>query len=80
MATLNEVLTAFQGATQVSAPTLAGSLLVICAGVGGVLAVAWIFQVGREAVRGSLHRAPITLLLIIVAFIFLIGSIGVFYE
>ena len=80
MATLNDVLTAFQGATQVSAPTLAGSLLVICAGVGGVLAVAWVFQVSREAVRGSLHRAPITLLLIIVAFIFLIGSIGVFYE
>ena len=80
MATLNDVLTAFQGATQVSAPTLAGSLLVICAGVGGILAVAWVFQVSREAVRGSLHRAPITLLLIIVAFIFLIGSIGVFYE
>lgn len=80
MATLNEVLAAFQGATQVSAPTLAGSLLVICTGVGGILALAWIFQVSREAVRGSLHRASMTLLFVIAAFIFLMISIGVFYA
>ena len=80
MATLNDVLTAFQGATQVSAPTLAGSLLVICAGVGGVLAVAWVFQVSREAVRGSLHRAPLTLLFIVAAFAILISAMGVFYQ
>lgn len=80
MATLEAVLSAFHDATQVSAPTLAGSLLTICAGLGGALALAWLFQVGRDAMRGPVYRAPLTLLLVVAAFFILITALGVFYE
>ncbi len=80
MATLNEVLSAFHDATQVSAPTLAGSLLVICAGVGGLLVLAWVFQVGRDAMQGVVYRAPTALLWVIAALFFLIATLGVFYQ
>ena len=80
MATLNEVLSAFHDATQVSAPTLAGSLLTICAGLGGVLVLAWLFQVGRDAMRGSVYRATTALLLVVAAYFVLIVTLGVFYE
>lgn len=80
MAALADVLSAFGDATQVSAPTLAGALLVISGGVGGILVLAWILQVSREATRGSVHRAPTVLLLVIAAFFVLIATLGVFYR
>ncbi len=80
MATLDEVLSAFHDATQVSAPTLAGSLLVICVGVGGVLVLAWVFQVGRDATRGAVYRAPLALMWVIAALFVLIATLGVFYQ
>lgn len=80
MAALDAVLGAFSAATHVAAPNLAGALLVACGGVGGVLVLAWIFQVGRDAVRGSVLHAPQALLLVLAAFSLLIATLGVFYR
>ncbi len=80
MASLADVLSAFHRATQIHAPNVAGGLLVVCAGVGGVLVLAWILQVGHEAARGTWYHAPQTLLLVIAAFLVLILVLGVFYD
>lgn len=80
MPTLADVLSAFSGATAVAAPNLAGALLVVCGGVGGVLVLAWVFQVGHEALRGSVLHAPRLLLLALAALFILIAILGVFYR
>ena len=80
MATLHEVLSAFSTATTISAPQMAGGLLTLCAGVGGVLVLAWLFQVGQEAVRGSIYHGPRALLLVIAAFVTLTIILGIFYD
>ncbi len=80
MASFADVLSAFQSATQLNAPNVAGGLLVVCAGVGGVLILAWILQVGHEAARGKLYHAPQALLLVIAAFLVLMLVLGVFYD
>lgn len=80
MASFADVLSAFQSATQIHAPNVAGGLLVVCAGVGGVLVLAWMLRVGHEAARGTLYHAPHALLLVIAAFLVLILVLGVFYD
>lgn len=80
MASLGDVLSAFGAAAPVSAPNLAGALLVACGGVGGVLVLAWVLRVGREAVRSSASHAPQVLLLVLAAFFVLIATLGVFYR
>lgn len=80
MASWVDVLSAFRDATQIHAPNLAGGLLVVCAGVGGVLVLAWILRVGHDAARGTLYHAPQTLLLVIAAFLILLLVLGVFYD
>ena len=80
MASFADVLSAFHSATQIHAPNLAGGLLVVCAGVGGVLVLAWILQVGHEAARGTWYHAPPILLRVIAAFLVLLLVLGVFYD
>ncbi|MFZ1827657.1 MAG: hypothetical protein WAW42_02570 [Candidatus Competibacteraceae bacterium] len=80
MASFADVLSAFSDATHINAPNLAGGLLVVCVGVGGVLILAWVLQVGHDAARGALYRAPQTLLLVIAAFLVLLLVLGVFYD
>ena len=54
-----------------------GFLLTICAGVGGVLVLAWVFQVGRDATRGRLPR-PSRVDVGGSRFVCLIATLGVF--
>ena len=79
MVALAEVLSAFNGATGLSALNLAGGLLITCAGLGGLLLLAWVFRVGQEAMRGTFYHAPRVLMLVIAAFLVLIVTLGVFY-
>ena len=80
MASWAAVLSAFQSATHIHAPNVAGGLLVVCVGVGGVLVLAWMLQVGHEAARGQWYHAPQTLLRVIAAFLVLLLVLGVFYD
>ena len=80
MVALAEVLSAFAGATGLHALNFAGGLLITCAVLGGVLLLAWVFQVGREAVRGAFYHSPRVLMLVIAAFLVLIIVLGVFYS
>ena len=78
---MNEVLSAFFAATQLRAPTLAGSLIAACVAVGTVLVLGWLLQVGSDAVRGGdSARAPQVLLLVVAAFVALVSVLGVFYQ
>lgn len=80
MVALAEVLSAFAGATGLHALNLAGGLLITCAVLGGLLALAWVFRVGHEAVRGAFYHSPRVLMLVIAAFLVLIVTLGVFYT
>ena len=80
MVALAEVLSAFAGATGLHALNLAGGLLITCAVLGGVLLLAWVFQVGREAVRGTFYHAPRVWMFINAAFLVLIVTLGVLYT
>ena len=80
MAALTEILSAFQSATGVEATHLAGGLMVLCAGFGAWLVLAWIFQVGFEAVRGSVDLAPRALLWVLAALLFFVSTLGVLYS
>ena len=80
MATLAEVLEAFQTATRTDPLHLAGGLLAICAGVGGVLALAWAFRAARAARLGAAADAPRVLLLSVMAFLVLLSTLGIFYR
>lgn len=80
MATLHEVLGAFSAATSLNAPHVAGALLTVCAGVGGVLVLAWVFQAGTDALRGGALHAPRLVLLSVAAFLVLLITLGVFYR
>ena len=78
---MSEVLSVFAAATQLRAPTLAGSLIAVCVAVGTVLVLGWLLQVGSDAVRGGdAARAPLVLLLVVAAFVALISVLGVFYQ
>ena len=80
MAALTEILSAFQSATGVEATHLAGGLMVLCAGFSAWLVLAWIFQVGFDAVRGSVDHTPRALLWVLAALIFLVSTLGVLYS
>ena len=80
MATATEVMGAFSEATRVPATGLAGSLLVVCVGVGGLLLVAWVYRAGQEARRGSIPHAARMVLLVVAAFSVLFLTLGVFYK
>jgi len=80
MATLAEIQSAFQSATGVEATHLAGGLMALCAGFGAWLVLAWVFQVGSEALSGSLHHAPRALLWVIAALLFFVSTLGVLYA
>lgn len=75
-----DILGAFAEATRVQATGLAGSLLVVCVAVGGLLVVAWVFRAGQEARRGSIPHASRALLLVTAAFSVLVLTLGVFYK
>ena len=78
---MSEVLSVFAAATQLRAPTLAGSLIAVCVAVGTVLVLGWLLQVGSDAVRGGdAARAPHVLLLVVAAFVALVSVLGVFYQ
>ena len=78
---LSEVLSVFAAATQLRAPTLAGSLIAVCVAVGTVLVLGWLLHVGSDVVRGGdAARAPRVLLLVVAAFVVLISVLGVFYR
>ena len=78
---MSEVLSVFTAATQLRAPTLAGSLIAVCVAVGTVLVLGWLLHVGSDAVRGGdPARAPHVLLLIVAAFVVLVSVLGVFYQ
>ena len=78
---MSEGLSVFTAATQLRAPTLAGSLIAVCAAVGTVLVLGWLLHVGSDAVRGGdPARAPHVLLLVVAAFVVLLSVLGVFYQ
>lgn len=78
---MSDVLNVFTAATQLRAPTLAGSLIAVCAAVGTVLVLGWLLHVGSDAVRGGdPARAPQVLLLVVAAFVVLLSVLGVFYR
>ncbi|MCP5451536.1 MAG: hypothetical protein H6972_13515 [Gammaproteobacteria bacterium] len=80
MATLTDIQSAFQSATGVEPAHLAGGLMALCAGFGAWLVLAWVFQVGSEALSGSLHHAPRALLWVIAALLFFVSTLGVLYA
>lgn len=77
---MGEVLTAFTDATGLHALNLAGTIVLLSAAVGGLLALAWVLRSGSEAVRGGVGYAPRAVLLSVAAFLFLLIVLGVFYE
>ena len=78
---MSEVLSVFAAATQLRAPTLAGSLIAVCVAVGTVLVLGWLLHVGSEVARGGdSARAPQVLLLVVAAFVALVAVLGVFYQ
>jgi hypothetical protein len=80
MATLTEIQSAFQSATGVEAAHLAGGLMVLCAGFGAWLVLAWVLQVGSEAFGGSINHAPRALLWAMAALLFFVSTLGVLYS
>lgn len=80
MATPAEVTGAFADATRMQPTALAGSLLIVCVAIGGLLLVAWVFRAGQEARRGSILHAALTVLLAVAAFSVLFLTLGVFYQ
>jgi hypothetical protein len=54
--------------------------MVLCAGFGAWLVLAWVFQVRSEAFSGSIHHAPRALLWVIAALLFFVSTLGVVYS
>lgn len=77
---MGEVLTAFTDATGLHAPNLAGTIVLLSAALGGLLALAWVLRSGGEALRGGVLHAPRAVLLGVAAFLFLIIVLGVWYD
>lgn len=77
---LTDVLAAFSAATGVHALNLAGILLLVCTGLGGVLTLAWVLHAGQEALRHGGLRAPRTVLFSVAAFLFLLIILGALYD
>lgn len=80
MSSLAEVLAAFTDATGLNALNLAGTIVLLAAAMGGLLAMAWVLRSGSEAVRGGVFHAPRTVLLSVAAFLFLLIVLGVLYD
>ncbi len=77
---LADVLSAFNNATGLRATDFAGVIIMLTAGLGGTLGIAWMFRAGREALQGGWGHMPIALLTVVAAFIFLIVVLRVLYE
>jgi len=80
MPTAADILSAFQAGTKVQATGFAAVLLSVCAAMGVLLTLAWVFRTQAEALRGAVLRATHVLLLVAAAFSVFVLSLGVFYK